>query len=351
MSCAGSHWGEEHDSQRNGNDDWGLSSSDMEDLLTPQPPPPTSPTLHQPSQEETPSFQILPAEFCRTDPMVLQAIRLLQYQRQVALLISRAQSVGIDGGSLPSCPPPPEDPPLDRKTTKPHFLNFIPPEHTAFTSGKNQPQLLEVEGTTARLILRKAVATICAHTGYTDTAESVLRLLTDITHEFLIKLTNILRANTDNLLLNDRCPFHDVVEQTLHDIGIGSMSELHQMYRDRVMLYHARVRQESLQLYHQYLTLTQNREANISTPGSRRESTGDWWVDECGSQHGGPGGASAPGMDEASVPSIKSTSSLDPELSLHPFSVLSQVGGDGEDVVQNSPATVQQYQLYPLTPR
>ncbi|KAK8729807.1 hypothetical protein OTU49_008335 [Cherax quadricarinatus] len=352
MSCAGSHWGEEHESQRSGSDEWGLSNSDMEDLLTPQPPAPTSPVLHQPSQEETPSFQILPAEFCRTDPMVLQTIRLLQYQRQVAQLLNRAQSIGMDGGGLPSCPPPPEDPPLERKTTKPHFLNFIPPEHTPFTSGKNQPQLLEVEGTTARLILRKAVATICAHTGYTDTAESVLRLLTDVTHEFLTKLTNVLRANADNLLLTDRCPFHDVVEQTLHDIGMGSMNELHQMYRDRVVLYHARVRQESLQLYHQYMTVLHNREASIATPGSRRESTGEWWVDECGSQHGGPGGSSAPGMDEASVPSIKSTSSLDPELSLHPFSVLSQVGGDGEDVVQNSPATtVQQYQLYPLTPR
>lgn len=58
MSCAGSHWGEEHDSQRTGSDDWGLSSSDMEDLLTPQAPPPTPPALHQPSQEETPSFQM-----------------------------------------------------------------------------------------------------------------------------------------------------------------------------------------------------------------------------------------------------------------------------------------------------
>lgn len=86
--------------------------------------------------------------------------------------------------------------------------------HRPFTSGKNQPQLLEVEGTTARLILRKAVATICAHTGYTDTAESVLRLLTDITHEFLIKLTNVLRANTDSLLLSDRCPFHVSCVQT-----------------------------------------------------------------------------------------------------------------------------------------
>ncbi|KAK8729808.1 hypothetical protein OTU49_008335 [Cherax quadricarinatus] len=267
MSCAGSHWGEEHESQRSGSDEWGLSNSDMEDLLTPQPPAPTSPVLHQPSQEETPSFQILPAEFCRTDPMVLQTIRLLQYQRQVAQLLNRAQSIGMDGGGLPSCPPPPEDPPLERKTTKPHFLNFIPPEHTPFTSGKNQPQLLEVEGTTARLILRKAVATICAHTGYTDTAESVLRLLTDVTHEFLTKLTNVLRANADNLLLTDRCPFHDVVEQTLHDIGMGSMNELHQMYRDRVVLYHARVRQESLQLYHQYMTVLHNREASIATPG------------------------------------------------------------------------------------
>ncbi|XP_047485128.1 STAGA complex 65 subunit gamma-like [Penaeus chinensis] len=351
MSCAGSHWGEFQDGQSSNNDDWSLSGSDMEDLLTPKPPPPTPPTLHQPSQEETSSFQKLPAEFCRTDPLVLQTIRLLQYQRQVAQLINRAQSIGMEGNSFPSCQAPPDEPVLDRKTAKPHFLFFIPPEKTSYTIGKNEPQLLEVEGTTARLILRKAVATICAHTGYTDTSESVLRFLTDVLHEFLTKLTNLLRANTDSLLLTDRCPFHDVMEQSLHDIGIGSMNELHQMYRERVILYHTRVRQESFQLYHQYLALTQNKEGSIATPGSRRESTGDWWGDDCGSQHGGPSGTSAPGLDDTSVPSIKSTSSLDPELSLHPFSVLSQVGGDGEEGVQHSPATTQQYQLYPLTPR
>lgn len=85
------------------------------------------------------------------------------------------------------------------------FLNWL---NSSYTSGKNEPQLLEVEGTTARLILRKAVATVCAHTGYTDTSESVLRFLTDVLHEFLTKLTNLLRANTDSLLLTDRCPFH-----------------------------------------------------------------------------------------------------------------------------------------------
>lgn len=58
----------------------------------------------------------------------------------------------------------------------------------------------------------------------------------------------------------------DVVEKTLHDIGMGSMSELHQMYRDRVVLYHAKVRQETLQLYHHYVALSQNREA-ANTPG------------------------------------------------------------------------------------
>ena len=80
--------------------------------------------------------------------------------------------------------------------------------HRPFTTGKTQQHILEVEGSTARLILRKAVATICAHTGYTDTSESVLRLLTDVTHEFLTKITGVLRSNTDNLLLTDRCPFH-----------------------------------------------------------------------------------------------------------------------------------------------
>lgn len=351
MSCAGSHWGEFQDSQRSGGDDWSLSASDMDDWLTPKPLAPTAPMLHQPSPEETPSFQILPAKFCRSDPLVQQTIQLLQYQRQVAQLIVRAQTSGLEGGSLPQCTPPPDDTVPERKTAKPSFLNFIPPERTPFTSGKNQPQLLEVEGSTARLILRKAVATVCAHTGYTDTSESVLRVLTDVTHEFLNKLTSSLRANTDNLLLTDRCPFHDVVEQTLHDVGIGSMTELHKMYRERVLQYHTRVQQESLQLYNQYQNLLLTREASVSTPGSRRESTSDWWAEESSSQHLGLSGTSAPGLDDTSVPSIKSTSSLDAELSLHPFSVLSQVGADGEDVVQNSPVTTQQYQLYPLTPR
>ncbi|MPC45373.1 hypothetical protein E2C01_039071 [Portunus trituberculatus] len=91
MSCTTGHWGEEMEQQRGGGEDWGLSAADMEDLLTPQPPDPTPPALHQPSPEETPSFQILPAELCRTDPLVLQTIRLLQHQRQVAQLIARAQ--------------------------------------------------------------------------------------------------------------------------------------------------------------------------------------------------------------------------------------------------------------------
>ncbi|KAK7083911.1 hypothetical protein SK128_004194, partial [Halocaridina rubra] len=91
MSFAGTHWGEEHESQRSSNEDWSLTPSDMEDLLTPIPQHPSPPVLHQPSPEETPSFQILPASYCKMDPLVLQTIRLLQYQRQVAQLIARAQ--------------------------------------------------------------------------------------------------------------------------------------------------------------------------------------------------------------------------------------------------------------------
>jgi len=350
---ADGHWGEMAETRQSSSDEWTLSSSEMGDLLKPQPPAPTCPPLHQPSQEETPSFQILPAEFCRTDPLVLQTIRLLQYQRQVAQLIARAQTVGMDGGNLQPCPAPPEELPLDSKYDKSLFLNFLPPETTAFTSNKNHPQMLEVEGSTARLILRKAVATVCAHTGYTDTTESVLRVLTDVTHEFLTKLTGVLRSNTDKLLLSDSCPFHDVVEQSLHDVGMGSMSELHHMYQSRVVAYAARVQQEAQHSYQQYLTLSHSTQANAATNpvcSGRRESTGDWWMEET-SQPGGTAGLSAPGLDDTSVPSIKSTSSLDPELSLHPFSVLSQVGGDGDDVAQSPAQPQQTFQLYPLTPR
>ncbi|CAL4113623.1 unnamed protein product, partial [Meganyctiphanes norvegica] len=344
-----SHWGEMVDTQKNSSDEWTLSSSDMGDLLKPLPPAPTCPPLHQPSQEETPSFQIIPR--CKSIITIMPSIGNLKNYCDQRHLRPTTRTVGIDGGSLQPCPAPPEDLPVDSKIDKSLFLNFLPPETTSFTSNKNHPQMLEVEGSTARLILRKAVATVCAHTGYTDTTESVLRVLTDITHEFLTKLTGVLRSNTDKLLLTDLCPFHDVVEHSLHDIGMGSMTELHHMYQSRVVSYHAHVQQEAQQLYQQYLTLTHSTHSNATTPGGgRRESSGDWWMEET-SQPGGTAGISAPGLDDTSVPSIKSTSSCDPELSLHPFSVLSQVGGDGDDVVQSPAQTQQTFQMYPLTPR
>ena len=257
------HWGEFED-RSSSQEESGLSVADMEDLLYPEAPRHSPLVLHQPSQEKTSTFQILPLELCRSDPLVLHTIRLLQHQRTILQLIARAQSIGSDGGVLPACPAPPADIQTDKKNIKQSFLNFFPPEVTPFTCAQKQSQKLEVESSTARLILRKAVATTCAHAGFTDTTESVLRVLTDVTHEFFSKFTCVLRNNTDQMMISKNTPFHDVVEKTLRDIDMGSMTDLHGLYKEGVVSYHAKVRQKTLQLHQHYQNILTHAQEGAS---------------------------------------------------------------------------------------
>ncbi|KAB7493899.1 STAGA complex 65 subunit gamma [Armadillidium nasatum] len=340
-----SHWGEFEDPKRN--EDWSLSLADIEEQILPSTPPPS---LYQPSHEETASFQILPPEMCRSDPLVLHTIRLLQHQRQLLQLLTRAQTFGIDINASPS--PFPDDPPVKRKPVKFHYLNFMPPNDTPFTIGPTKPQKYEIEGSTAKLILRKAVATLCAHAGYTDTTESVLKVLTDVAHDFLTKVTGVLRANKDSMMLTGNCPFHDVVEQTLQDMRLGGMSELHRMYRERVVNYHTRVRQRTLQLHHQYQTLLNQAGSSVLSQTLRRDSctTTDLQSEENSLATGansvisttnnilsltsfGNYSISVPSnnIEDASVLSNKSNSSAEPEGSLQSHSVLSQTGLEDEE--------------------
>ncbi|KAF2357671.1 Bromodomain associated domain [Trinorchestia longiramus] len=251
-------WGEFEDSN---DDPWGDHSfvqSDYEELLTPLSYPPSSTTLHQPSQQLTSSFQILSGESTRSDVTVQNTIRLLQHSRHVAQLITRAQSLTNSGGgdsssSLPPCPAMPVENPLPRTPLGVQPLNFLVPQTTPFTSGEESGLQLQIEHSTARKMLRQAVALVLVHSGFTDSSETVLRTLTDLMHDFLIKLTKTYRTNVDVSILNmGYSPFHDVLEQTLQELHIGGLRDFHTMYKERVQNYHNLVKANALQLTNHY---------------------------------------------------------------------------------------------------
>ncbi|XP_018015684.1 STAGA complex 65 subunit gamma [Hyalella azteca] len=253
-------WGEFEDSN---DDPWGDHSfvlSDYEELLTPRSYPPGSTALHQPSQQLTSSFQILSGELTRSDVTVQNTIRLLQHTRHVAQLINRAQSLANSGSdsasSLPPCPAMPAEMPLTRAPLGVQPLNFLLPQTTAFTSGEEGGLQLQIEHGTARKMLRQAVALVLVHAGFTDSCETVLRTLTDLMHDFLTKLTKTYRTNVDNSILNlGYSPFHDVLEQTLQEMHLGGLRDLHTMYMERVQNYHNLVKANALQLTSHYSAL------------------------------------------------------------------------------------------------
>lgn len=282
------HWGEFGDSS---DDPWGDHSfmlSDYEELLPPQLHPPSSTSLHQPSPQLTSSFQILSGESTRSDVTVQNTIRLLQHTRHVSHLINRAQNLSGSGSSsgnsnsngsgdlppssLPACPPLPAEIALSRPPLSHQTLNFLPPQSTPFTAGQESGLCLEVQHGTARKMLRQAVALVLAHAGFTDSTDTVLRTLADLVHDFMTKFTKTFRVNADTATLNlNYCPFHDVLEQTMKEMNIGGLLDLHKMYTERVQNYHANVKDNAVQLTNHYNMLLIKQQQQPTPPPSQQQ--------------------------------------------------------------------------------
>lgn len=114
--------------------------------------------------------------------------------------------------------------------------------------GKGEP-VIELSWTSCRQLLYQSVATILAHAGFECANESVLETLTDITHEYCLKFTKLLRFAVDREARLGQTPFPDVMEQVFHEVGIGSVLSLQTFWQHRIKDYHSymlQVRREQL---------------------------------------------------------------------------------------------------------
>ncbi|XP_043941028.1 STAGA complex 65 subunit gamma [Protopterus annectens] len=223
------------------------------------------PPLHQPSANKPRPTTMLdiPSEPCS---LTLHTIQLIQYNRRLRSLIYAAQNQtpppaeGVkteENESLfplprPVSPPVPDDLlPLDSKVPRlPFQLQHSDPE-SDFYRGKGEP-VTELSWISCRQLLYKSVATILAHTGFEATSESILETLTDITHEYYLKFTRLLRYAVDREARVGQTPFPDVMEQVFHEAGIGSMLSLQKFWQQRIKDYHSCMLQTSKQLSEEY---------------------------------------------------------------------------------------------------
>lgn len=221
------------------------------------------PPLHQPSANRPRPTTMLdvPSEPCS---LTIHTIQLIQHNRKLRGLIAAAQGQnqqpveGIKVEESEPLPHPPPSPPLpddllpqDCKLPKlPFQLRHSDPE-SDFYRGRGEP-VTELSYHSCRQLMYQSVATILAHAGFDTANESVLETLTDISHEYCLKFTKMLRFNADREARLGHTPFQDVMEQVFHEMGIGSVLSLQKFWQHRIKDYHAYMLQVSKQLSEEY---------------------------------------------------------------------------------------------------
>ncbi|KAJ9580648.1 hypothetical protein L9F63_024171 [Diploptera punctata] len=204
--------------------------------------------VHQPCENEDLGVYEVPAECSKMDSIVLHTIQLIQHHKTLQGLIKMAQEqiekgneVDFDGPkSLPSAPQIPELPEITQKHGFSYPFRYMEKTFSSFSQGERPPPFI-LNANIAKCILRKSVATLLAHTGYDKTSHSTLDTLTDVAEEYLQKFTHLLRVTVDQEVMCKSDSFPDAMERVFYDMGIGSMTVLHEFYQRRVLRYHKRM--------------------------------------------------------------------------------------------------------------
>ncbi|XP_077989180.1 STAGA complex 65 subunit gamma-like [Glandiceps talaboti] len=227
-------------------------------FVQPQPVDIEGPRIHQPSQQQKTTATPLPAELCRQDAISINTIQLLKHNRRVRSMIAMAQQHhhdhkpdGKDHTRLPSLPVIPPQP----KVTRPWDNNELPHVET-----------VELDDTTVRHLTRKAVATICAHSGFENCQESVLETLTDVLRDHSQKICQLLRVAVDKEAMTGSTAFQDVLQEVFHEIGISSFRNLQVFWETRIRDYNKLVHNRALQLRQEY-DKYRNPKRNIEDSG------------------------------------------------------------------------------------
>ncbi|XP_061183989.1 STAGA complex 65 subunit gamma-like isoform X2 [Saccostrea echinata] len=219
------------------------------------------PRLHQPSsRHQPPSKDPLPAEKFEMDPILVHTIKLMQHSKKLRNMISNIQQQqdGMDVDmNFPPAPPIPEytGPPIKSRMMGP--VPFLPKDtESDFVRGVGEiPPVVDEEA--CHKLLRKSTAALCAHLGFDSCNESVLETLTDVAHEYFQDFCTRLRNAADNKLLHGYSGFPDIVEQVYHEMGIGSVTNIHDFYQSRIINHHTSMQQTCAQLMTEYEKLKQ----------------------------------------------------------------------------------------------
>lgn len=194
------------------------------------------PKLVQPSSQQ--KSQSLPAELYRPDIISLHTIQLVKYNHDVIAAASSHHHG--DSHKLADRNAAMMSEPLLEELIKKHPQ----PEHPKIDANGRLPRYsldngtVEMDRSTARKLSHRAVATVCAHSGYQTSEELALETLTDVLNDYLTKVCQLLRVAVDREATTGSTGFQDTLTQVLHEAGIESTTSLYMFWKNRIKDYH-----------------------------------------------------------------------------------------------------------------
>lgn len=240
------------------------------------------PHLHQPSTQQKPHIHPLQSELCRPDHTSLHTIDLLKHCRQIRtrILTFQHQQDSIKSedrfihARLPTLPPEPQMAAPDKSSTSIPVITGIR-VRPGCPRLKLRDGSIEIDAGVARQLSHRAVATVCAHSGYDSSQESSLETLTDVLQEFLSSTCKLLRVAVDREAHTGQTGFQDVLSQVLHEIGVGSQHALIEFWKTRVRDYHDRIVKQTEDIREKYEDMKNPNYQEDKSPRVKEEPLSD----------------------------------------------------------------------------
>nr|CAD7263783.1 unnamed protein product [Timema shepardi] len=198
--------------------------------------------LYQPC---TPTFGepvIVPLECSKMDGKIIQTLPLVQHHRRLESLITDIETAIKHPNPTfeNEFPPPssiPDVPPLELKHSIIFPFRHMEKHLSPFHMGVGEAPF-KLSSINTRHILRKSVAAVLAHIGYELASQTVLDTLTDVADSLLNKFAVALHNAFERERLRGPTGFPDIVERVFHEMGLGSILNLHDFYQTRIIHYH-----------------------------------------------------------------------------------------------------------------
>ncbi|XP_028160491.1 uncharacterized protein LOC135080201 [Ostrinia nubilalis] len=175
--------------------------------------------------------------------LITHTVQLHAYARQMNEQIDNVlyENARFDPMNLPALPP---EPPkiMEHKPTPP--INFMQKQYCDFSLGKG-PVIQPFTPESHKRALRQCAAIAIGHVGIPTCTNTALNALADALDFYMTNMCKLMRTVVDQEASGLRSGYPDVVSKVFADLNVGN---LHDFFNNRVVKYHAKMKQKCEEL-------------------------------------------------------------------------------------------------------